>query len=92
MPAYRTNFLGPDNRPNPKTTRFCARCNKDLKPGSASRWIFIFEGGMTVLHPDEVSRFDPEGQDVQGWFEIGPECVRRIGIEWTVAENPEVPA
>lgn len=82
--AYRTVFLDNDTRRQPKTKRFCVRCQKDLKPGSNVRSVHLVDNGPFALHPEDEGK--PVAKD-GGWWLLGPECVSKIGIEWTHEER-----
>ena len=87
--TFRTKFIDPDNRPEPKTDRFCGRCHRDLKPGQPYRVIHLVDGGPYALHPgDEASYQAVTGTLGQhpgelGCFPVGMDCARKIGLEWT---------
>lgn len=99
---YRTKFLDPDYRRMPKTTHYCIRCQRDIKPGAEARWVaFELDHFETAIHPDDLAAAWPEIRARRAphhhncciSFEpIGSECIRKIGREWTLAEKPEVPA
>lgn len=77
----RVHYTDPDFRRRPKTRLFCYQCQKDLKPDSAYRMIFIVES-MSALHPDDVAGH-VMGKDDLGWLPIGSDCARRLGLEWS---------
>lgn len=79
----RTKFLDYDARRDPKTNRFCIRCQKDLKPGTPSRMVHVINGGSHILHPRDEAIYVSDRGDMGG-FEIGPECARIVGLEWSV--------
>lgn len=85
---YRVKDIDGDYRRDPKTTVFCARCQKDLKPGQKRRFVHIVDGGSMVLHPEDEAVFnaDPENLrgDLGGW-PVGMDCARIIGLDWTHA-------
>lgn len=82
MSVYRTKFTDPDNRPQPKTGHYCARCHRDLKPGQPFRVIHMVDGGPFALHPEDEIIYRNDGSDM-GCFPVGMDCARRIGLEWT---------
>lgn len=77
----------PDFRRDPKTQLFCWRCQKDLKPDQAKRWIHLVDGGNQILHPDSEGDYRSDEADC-GFLPVGMDCARKIGIEWT-SEGPE---
>lgn len=80
--TYRTKFLDYDARRDPKTDRFCIRCQKDIKPDAEARAVHIVDGGSMILHPADESAYQSDNADL-GFHLIGPECSRVVGIEWT---------
>lgn len=85
MSEPRTKYTDPDFRRTPKTKLFCYQCQKDLDPASKYRNVFIVES-MSALHPDEVPGY-VMGKDDAGWLPIGPDCARRLGLEWSKARG-----
>lgn len=84
--TYRTAQLDADNRREPKTDVFCVRCHKDLKPGQDRRYVHIEDSSFaTVVHPDDDAAFhsSPAVAGDMGWFPVGLDCAKRIGIEFT---------
>lgn len=79
---YKTAYLDPDNRRDPKTDHYCYRCHKDIKPGAKTRQIHIINGGLEILHPADESKYTSDAGDMY-WFEVGMECAKKIGIEYT---------
>lgn len=71
--------LDPDFRRIAKTNRTCWMCGKDIKPTTKARQICGY-GGITIIHPDDAPK---TGGD---WLLVGPDCARRIGLEWTREE------
>jgi hypothetical protein len=98
MSKFRTKFIDPDYRRDPKTERFCVRCQKDLKPGQPFRVIHLVDGGPFALHRDDEAAYQaqsaaaPGGQDAGelGCFPVGMDCARKIGLEFTL-EPGELP-
>ena len=78
----------PDFRRNPKTSFFCWRCQKDLKPEQSVRWIHLINGGTDILHPESESEYVPDNGDM-AMFPVGMDCAKKIGLEWT-SEHPEL--
>jgi hypothetical protein len=78
----RTKFLDYDARRTPKTDFSCVLCQRDLKPGDRKvRWVHVVDD-TCVLHPADEVLYTPDAHD-RGTFPIGPECVKKIGAEWT---------
>lgn len=78
---YRTVFLDPDYRRDPKTPVFCCVCQKDIggTPGFTARLV---DGGVSAVHPDD-EHLVPDGlADDYGTHPVGSDCARRIGREW----------
>lgn len=78
----RTKYTDPDFRRNPKTALFCYQCQKDLKPESEYRLVYVVDG-MSALHPDDIAAH-VKGKNDLGLLPIGPDCARRLGLEWSV--------
>lgn len=91
----RVTFMDADFRKEPKTIRWCCRCQRDLGPDAEARTVHLVHGEMFILHPNDEGRFTPgctlmfedghtePDQGDMGLFLIGPECVRKVGREWT---------
>lgn len=82
MRLQHTSQCDPDFRRQQKTSHFCWRCQKDLKPGQPYREIHIIEGGAEILHPDDESEYVSDGGDMY-FFPVGMDCAKKIGLEWT---------
>lgn len=83
--AYRIKEIDYDARREPKTNRFCVRCQKDIKPTSPARTVHLVDGGVFALHPDDESKYISDNGDQGAWL-VGMDCARIIGMEWTVPE------
>lgn len=81
----RTTDCDYESRRWPKTDRSCVLCQKDLK-GPPKRRIHIIAGGGQILHPEDESEYVPDSGDM-GSHEIGNECARKLGLEWTHKPN-----
>lgn len=81
---YRTKFLDYDARREPKTDRYCVRCQKDLKKGAEFRQIHLVDGGAMILHPEDEAIYMSDAGDL-GTHLLGMECARIIGMEWSKA-------
>lgn len=79
---YRTTYLNPDYRKDPKTDSYCVRCQKDIKEGSKFRMIHLVEGGLQVLHPEDESKYVSDMGDLY-FHKVGMECAKIIGLEFT---------
>jgi hypothetical protein len=80
--APRTKFLDYDARRSPKTDFSCVMCQRDLDPRDRKvRWVHLVKD-VLVIHPADESIDTPDEHD-RGMFPIGPECAKKIGIEWT---------
>ncbi|AXQ69848.1 hypothetical protein HOU03_gp420 [Caulobacter phage CcrSC] len=101
---YRAVWMEPDYRRDPKSNHFCCRCQKDLKEGQPRRVVHTVGGGPYALHPDDTDLFAqvepyPEPHDGwprhgsdMGWFLIGADCAKMIGLEYTLAwDDPRNP-
>ncbi len=76
-----TTNLDADNRREPKTNRFCAKCQKDIHADHKARIVRVFMQDI-VVHPSNDLDFPSHDKLL-----IGMDCARAIGIEWT---SPEV--
>jgi hypothetical protein len=85
----RKEFIDYDARREPRTKRFCVRCQKDLDPGKPVRRVYV-TGDMEAIHPDDFGRYLPSDGDF-GWLLIGNDCARILGMEWTLPENAAWP-
>lgn len=75
----RTIFLDYDARHEPKTNRFCVKCQKDIKRLSPARIVRV--NGAVVIHPQDV---EPGiGED----FLVGMDCARKLGLQWSRSER-----
>jgi hypothetical protein len=73
----RTIFLDYDARREPKTARFCVKCQKDISPDMSARVVRVLD--EMVLHPEDAGS---AGQD----FLIGPDCAKALGLEYSRPE------
>ena len=76
-----TRFYDADFRRDPKSSLFCWACQKDIRLGRPYREVFLVDG-CELLHPNDVSRAS-ELRGVLAWVPVGPDCAKRIGLEWT---------
>jgi len=80
----RKLFIDYDARSKPRTKRFCVKCQKDLDPGKPVRRVYVTRD-MEAVHPDDLGRYLPSDGDL-GWWLIGNDCARLLGMEWTLPE------
>jgi len=81
-PTPRTKFLDYDARHTPKTDFCCVMCQRDLDPRNRKiRWVDLVDY-VHVLHPADAALYTSDGH-ARGMYPLGPECVKKIGIEWT---------
>jgi hypothetical protein len=83
---YRTTNIDQDTRKQPKTDRFCVRCQRDIRPGTAARVVHLVDGGPFALHPGDEDKYPPNSPGDLGAWLVGPDCAETIGLEWTRAE------
>ncbi len=76
----RTVFLDYDARPQPKTKRWCSKCQRDIKPTSAARVIRLRVDDMHILHPDDAG-------DQGEMALLGMDCAQLVGLEWSRPEQ-----
>lgn len=75
----RTTFLDYDARREPKTVRYCCKCQKDILPNQVARVVMLRLSDMHVVHPD----------DATGECElhlVGLDCAKKIGLEFSKPE------
>lgn len=87
IPVGRTVFIDPDFRREPKTGRYCCRCQRDIAPGAPARRIYLRNNGAVALHPADVPAHALP--DDIGWALLGPECARAVGADWLADEPTE---
>lgn len=74
----RSVFLDYDTRREPRTTRFCVRCQRDIGIDHPARIIRVLD--ELVLHPDDAGTCGEE-------FLIGLDCAHQIGLEYSRPEQ-----
>lgn len=86
--SFREKFVDPDFRNDPKTKVFCFVCQKDIKQRVRYLGHAAF-GCVVVVHPDDREIADRElpPEDNNGLLPVGPDCAKRIGLEWFVAQE-----
>lgn len=80
----RMKFIEYDARPEPKTSRYCVMCQRDLKPGKPHRFVYV-AATYQAVHPDDLEKRSPLQSD-DGWQRIGLDCAEKLGLEWTIDE------
>ena len=94
--TYRTADLDPDYRRDPKTNDYCGRCQRDLKPGQARRWIAYELDTHRVIHPEDFGAATADIMSRRTCLEpvvidqIGSDCALKVGLEFTWADRPRV--
>ncbi len=91
-PFPRLKFIDFDARREPKTSRSCIMCQKDLKARSPAHPVRVIEigGGPYSVHPADEAAFDAQGAKLDtdedyrdlGTCLMGPDCARAHGSEW----------
>lgn len=84
--SFRSKFVDPDFRRQPKTGLFCFVCQKDIAPESLRYMGHAAFGCVEVVHPEDGAIADRElaADDNMGLLPAGRDCARRIGLEWFV--------
>lgn len=87
MPEPRTTFLDFDGRPQPKTQRWCVKCQRDIRPEWPARRVWMDDRQWAmVVHPEDRHLVPAENLDA---FLLGMDCAKKLGMEWSVAtEEP----
>jgi hypothetical protein len=88
----RKEFIDYDARREPRTKRFCVRCQKDLDPGKPVRRVYL-TGDMEAIHPDDFGRYLPLPA-VRRRFRVAVDRQRLCSHsrhEWTLQENAARP-
>lgn len=98
--SYRTTPTDPDYRRQPKTQCYCVMCQRDLAPGSPIRWIACeLDKLPMIIHPADVQqawaeirprRSPHHHNDVIQFERVGPDCARKLGLEWTLPDDPRL--
>jgi hypothetical protein len=89
MADYRVRNIDQNcNAPQPKTDRFCVRCQKDIKPKSPARVVHLVDGNVAALHPEDEAIYAQvvnKSGDGGSWL-LGMDCAKIVGFEWSVPE------
>lgn len=90
MVSYRTKYLDPDFRRNPKTNRYCIICQRDLKEGQPHRRICYELDVYEAVHADdwEIAAADISTRraphlDAVQYELIGMDCAKRLGFDYS---------
>lgn len=86
IPA-RYKFVDYDARRQPKTDRWCSKCQKDLKPGQPFRNVYL-DDQMCAIHPEDLTDRGVIESDY-GWKLLGMDCAKMLGLEWTTPDTSE---
>lgn len=81
MTEPRSKFVDYDARPQPKTDRWCCKCQKDLREGQKHRYIYL-DDQMCAIHPEDLPARGALSSDF-GWNLIGSDCARKVGMEFS---------
>lgn len=94
---YRTTSINPDYRRDPKTNCYCEVCQKDIKAESQVLWIaFELDRLPEIIHPADLAtawieirarRAPHLFDDCIQFGRVGPECAKKIGLEWTMSDK-----
>ena len=92
MSDYRAKWMDPDFRRDPKTSRWCEVCQRDLKPGQPHRRILFRFDRYEAVHAEDWELAMPPDHSGEGWIEgkIGMDCAKRLGLEWSRPPAEEV--
>lgn len=87
--AFRSKWVDPDFRRDPKTDLYCFVCQRDIKKGFRYLGHAIM-GATEVVHPDDRQIADRElpSEDNLGLLPVGSDCAKRVGLEWFVEATP----
>lgn len=69
----------------------CVRCGRDLEGDTKARRVrtVVVDARIHAMAPEDVRRHEigrlalPQSGEDAGWRLIGPECIRKLGAEWT---------
>jgi hypothetical protein len=83
----RSKWMDPDFRREPKTSHFCAVCQRDLKPEQPHRRVLFTLADYAAVHVDDWLR--AQGETGEGYVieAIGMDCARRLGPEWSASKD-----
>jgi len=49
--------------------------------------VHLIDGGLSFLHPKDEALYTSDEGDML-WFFIGPDCAKKLGLEWTITLEP----
>jgi hypothetical protein len=80
---FRYKSLDPDFRRDPKTSCYCALCQKDIK-GEPKFYAHMVDGCTAAVHPEdrEIANREVPEHDNFGLLAVGPDCAKIIGREF----------
>jgi len=87
MVPARYQFVDYDARRDPKTDRWCCKCQKDLMPGQPHRHVYL-AAEMCAVHPEDIAERGPQPDDY-GWHLLGMDCAKKLGLEWSTDIEPK---
>jgi hypothetical protein len=90
--SFRSKFVDPDFRTDPKTKVFCFVCQRDIRTAVPFMGHAAF-GCIEVVHPEDRAVADRElaPADNVGLLPVGRDCAKRIGLEWFIRPEREEP-
>ena len=88
MTDARTKFVDYDARREPKTDRWCCRCQKALKAEQPCRFVYLNDQ-MEAVHPEDLPARGAVASDY-GWNLLGLDCAKKVGLQWS-CENASGP-
>lgn len=88
--TFRSKWMDPDFRRDPKTNCYCEMCQRDLKEGQPHRHIMFELDRYEAIHSEDweaaeayilATRKTVQPAVIKGL--IGMDCAKRLGFEWT---------
>ena len=94
LPTFpRLKFIDFDARAEPRTTRWCIICQRDLKSSTSTRTVraLEIEAAPYSVHPDDEAAYDAGDAVLNttlSWRDLGQcliglDCARAHGLKWT---------
>ena len=71
-------------------TETCGICGRTIVPSRAFA-VHTIDGGATLLHPDDESRYTDDGGDMGLWA-IGSTCAKHVPAEYRIPLSRIAPA
>jgi hypothetical protein len=93
--AYRSKWMDPDFRRDPKTNRYCIMCSRDLKPGQPHRMVMYELDRYEAIHSEDWEIAQSEIPPTRApnlkdrcvlVHSVGMDCARKLGLEWSRPE------